>query len=192
MRLGQFETNRLILRPFRKSDYKSWYESYVECGPAKNKWDHGPQEAVKYSEKRFAKMLIRLRQLAKDDDYYRLGAFLKTTGELVGHIDFDIFVRSTHQFANFGYMLHNRHWGLGYGQEATREGLKIGFEQLKLNRLEAAINLDNRRSVKLVKAIGMKREGIKKRYWFENGEWVDHLIFVANPEDVGLRPHKPR
>ena len=57
---------------------------------------------------------------------------------------------------------------------------------------EAAINLDNRKSIRLVKAIGMKREGIKKRYWFEDGKWVDHLIYVANPEDVGFRPLKPK
>jgi RimJ/RimL family protein N-acetyltransferase len=57
--------------------------------------------------------------------------------------------------------------------------------------LEAAINLDNKASIRLAKSIGMKREGIKKRYWFEYEKWTDHLIYVANPEDVGLRPTKP-
>jgi len=37
----------------------------------------------------------------------------------------------------------------------------------------------------------MKREGIKKRYWYEYGKWTDHLIYVANPEDIGLKPTKP-
>jgi RimJ/RimL family protein N-acetyltransferase len=58
-------------------------------------------------------------------------------------------------------------------------------------RLEAAINLDNKKSIRLVKAIGRRREGIKKRYWFEHGKWVDHLIYVANPEDIGLKASKP-
>lgn len=109
----------------------------------------------------------------------------------MGFIDFDIFLRSTHQFANFGYVIHNTHWGRGFGQEAARAGLRIGFEKLKLNRLEAAINLDNKKSIRLARAIGMRREGVKRRYWFEDGKWVDHLIYVANPEDVGLKSKKP-
>ena len=111
---------------------------------------------------------------------------------MIGQIDFDIFVRSTHQFANFGYQIYNRHWKKGYGKEAAYMGLKIGFKELKLNRLEAAMNLDNKISTKLAKAIGMKKEGIKKRYWFEYGKWTDHLIYVANPEDIGLKANKPQ
>lgn len=54
-----------------------------------------------------------------------------------------------------------------------------------------SINLDNKKSIRLVKAIGMQKEGIKKRYWYENEKWVDHIIYVANPEDIGLNGKKP-
>lgn len=37
----------------------------------------------------------------------------KTAGHLIGGIDFDVFVRSTHQIANFGYVIYSRHWGRG-------------------------------------------------------------------------------
>jgi RimJ/RimL family protein N-acetyltransferase len=185
------ETKRLILRPLKLSDYNTWFDAWTNRGPAKNRWDYGPMKAKDCGEKYFKWLLKRHRELAKKDDWYFFGIFEKKTGTLVGHVDLDIFVRGTHQFANFGYRLHNRYWGKGYGQEAARAGLHIGFKQLKLNRLEAAINLDNRKSIRLVKAIGMKREGIKRRYWFEDGKWVDHLIYVANPEDIGLKARKP-
>jgi RimJ/RimL family protein N-acetyltransferase len=159
--------------------------------PSQSRWDYGPKTSRQCSKDYFVKLIARHQKLAKDDDYYWFGVFEKKSGCLIGSIDFDVFLRSTHQFANFGYVIYNRYWGLGYGQEAAALGLKIGFKQLKLNRLEAAINLDNRKSIRLAKAIGMKREGIKKRYWFENGEWVDHLIYVANPEDLGLKAPKP-
>lgn len=191
MKMGTYATKRLILRPFRKSDFQNWFSAYVDCGPAKNRWDHGPYPAAKSTRAHFEKMLKRLRELARKDDYYRYAVFEKKSGELVGHVDFDIFVRSTHQFANFGYIIHNVYWGRGLGQEAARAGLRIGFKQLKLNRLEAAINFDNRRSIRLAKTIGMRHEGIKRKYWFEDGKWIDHLIYVANPEDIGLRAHKP-
>lgn len=191
MKQTVFQTKRLVLRAFRKSDHETWFSAYVECGPAKSRWDHGAYPANKSTPKHFEKFRNRLKELALKDDYYRYAIFDKKTRALVGHIDFDVFLRSTHQFANFGYMIHNRYWGMGFGQEAAKAGLIIGFKELKLNRLEAAINLNNRKSIRLVKAIGMRREGIKKRYWFEDGKWVDHLIYVANPEDVGLKPTKP-
>ena len=191
MKQSIFVTRRLIIRPFRKSDYAAWFEAYVECGAAQSRWDHGPYPAKKSTPAHFDRFRKRLKTLAKKDDYYRYGVFKKNTGQLVGHIDFDIFLRATHQFANFGYMVHNAHWGRGFGQESAAAGLRIGFKELNLNRLEAAINLDNRKSIRLVKAIGMRREGIKRRYWFEDGKWVDHLIYVANPEDVGLTAKRP-
>jgi ribosomal-protein-alanine N-acetyltransferase len=185
-KLGVFKTKRLVLKPITEKDYDVWLDAYTNRMPAQNKWDSGPLPKAKCSKRAFKKIVRKLEQLAKSDDYYRYYIFERKTGNIVGQIDFDVFVRSTHQFANFGYQIFNHHWGKGYGQEASLMGLKIGFRQLKLNRLEAAINLDNRKSIQLAKAIGMRREGIKKRYWFENGKWVDHLIYVANPEDLGL------
>lgn len=187
----EVRTRRLILRPLKSSDYLGWYDCWVNQLPSRSKWDSGPKTSRQCSRSYFKKLMARHHKLSKNDDYYWFGVFEKKSGHLIGAIDFDVFVRSTHQFANFGYVIYNRYWGRGYGQEAAAAGLRIGFKQLKLNRLEAAINLDNRKSIRLVKAIGMTREGIKKRYWFEDDKWVDHLIYVANPENIGLSPRKP-
>ena len=191
MKRKELRTRRLILRPLKKSDYQAWYDASVNGLAKQSKWDGGPVDPKKCSKRSFEKLRKEQKDLSKKDDYYRFYVFEKKTEAIVGIIDFDVFVRDTHQFANFGYRIYNRHWGKGYGQESSAAGLRIGFKQLKLNGLEAAINLDNKKSVRLVKAIGMKKEGIKKRYWFEYGKWVDHLIYVANPEDIGLKATKP-
>ncbi len=191
MKRTEFKTKRLILRALKKSDYAAWSDAYVNCLPEKSKWDRGPMKINLCNEKWFHKIKKRHSDFARKDDCYFYCIFEKKSGALIGQIDFNIFLRSTHQFANFGYFIFNRHWGKGYGQESAAAGLKIGFKQLKLNRLEAAINLDNKKSIRLVKNIGMRYEGIKKRYWFEDGKWVDHLIYVANPEDIGMKPRKP-
>lgn len=191
MKRIETKTKRLVLRALKSTDYQAWYDAHVNSRTKQTKWDRAPMKPEICSLKWFNKIKKEHEDLAKKDDYYRYYVFEKKSGVMVGQIDFDIFVRSTHQFANFGYQIFNRHWGNGYGQESSKAGLKIGFTQLKLNRLEAAINLDNKKSIRLVKAIGMKREGIKKRYWFEDGKWVDHLIYVANSEDIGLKALKP-
>ena len=191
MKRIELRTRRLILRPLKIKDYPVWFEVVTNSLPAHNRWDKGPQPKNKCTKSRFRKIINGHKKDSRTDDCYWYGVFEKKTGLLVGAIDFDIFKRSTHQFANFGYVIYNRHWGKGYGREAAKAGLIIGFKQLKLNRLEAAINLDNKKSIRLVQLIGMRKEGIKKRYWFEFGGWVDHLIYVANPEDIGMKPRKP-
>lgn len=188
----EVRTKRLILRLLKISDYNVWFDSSVNRLPSQSKWDIGARVKKECTKAIFLKLVRRLRQLENEDDYYRFYVFEKKSGLIIGEIDFDVYVRSTHQFSNFGYQIYNLYWGKGYGQEAAKAGLKIGFKDLKLNRLEAAINLDNKKSIRLVKSIGMRKEGIKKRYWFEHGAWVDHLIYVANPEDIGLKPRKPK
>ena len=191
MTISLVKTRRLVLRPLEIRDFNAWFDAYVNGLPKQNKWDLEPMKAKQCSKIQFHRIRRKFEILVKKDDYYRLYVFEKKTGAIVGLVDFDIFVRGSHQFANFGYRIFNRHWRKGYGKEAAGAGLKIGFKQLRLNRLEAAINLDNKASIRLAKAIGMQREGIKKRYWFEDDQWMDHLIYVANPEDLGLKPTKP-
>lgn len=186
MKRCETKTKRLIIRKLKPSDYNAWFDAYVNNLPAKSKWDSGPLSPKSCTKSIFKAVIKKQEKLAKEDKYYRYYVFNKKTNEIIGQIDFDIFKRSTHQFANYGYFIFNRHWNKGYGTEAVKAGLKIGFDELKLHRLEAAINLDNKKSIALVKKIGMKREGIKKRYWFENNQWTDHLIYVANPEDFNL------
>lgn len=191
MKKNEFRTRRLFIRPLKMSDYPQWRAGVMSGLAKQDKWDREPLTKKEASKARFQKLVSQIRQMAKMDDVYIFSVFEKRSGKLIGTIDFDVFIRACHQFANFGYFISNTHRGMGYGQEAARAGLTIGFKHLKLNRLEAAINLDNHKSIRLAKSIGMRREGIKRRYWYEHGEWVDHLIYVANPEDIGLKPRKP-
>ncbi len=191
MKRKEFKTKRLILRPLKSSDYSGWLKACTDRRPKQSRWDEGPLPKKKCTRVDFNKIKNKHERLEKEDKYYWYGVFLRQSEELAGIIDFTVFERSAHQFANFGYVIYNQYWGYGYGQEAAAAGLVIGFKHLKLNRLEGAINLDNRKSIRLAKAIGMRKEGIKKRYWFEDGKWVDHLIYVANPEDLGFKAHKP-
>lgn len=120
MKRLEFKTKRLVLRAPKKSDYDVWYDAYVNGLPKQTKWDRAPMKPKLCSREWFDKIKTEHEGLAKKDDYYRYYVFEKQTDAIVGHIDFDIFVRSTHQFANFGYQIYNRHWGKGHRNEARR------------------------------------------------------------------------
>lgn len=111
MKRQEFRTRRLILRPLKKSDFLAWYDAYASGLPKQSHWDRGPFDPKKCTQKWFDKIKKEHEDLAKKDDYYRYYVFEKKTGALIGQIDFDIFVRSTHQFANFGYQIFNR-WSI--------------------------------------------------------------------------------
>ena len=180
MKQTEFKTKRLVIRPILLTDYKTWFDAYVYSLPPQTKWDSPPYTKKACSLKIFKSIIAEYRRLAKDDDYYRYGIFLKKSDALIGHIDYKIYERGSIEFANYGYRIYNRHWSQGYGQEAAKKGLLIGFKDLKLNRLEAAIDLDNKKSIRLVKAIGMYKEGVRKKFWLEKSGWMDQIMYVAH------------
>lgn len=191
MRRRSVETKRLTLRPLRQTDYPVWYNAYVHQRPKQNQWDRGPFSPKLCTRKWFQKIKLQHSQLAAKDHTYWYGIFENNSGHLIGDLSFYIFERGPNQFANFAYRIFNWYWGKGFGREAARAGLLIGFQQLKLNRLEASIDPENRKSIRLAQKIGMRREGLRKRWWFQQGNWADQIIFAANPEDLGLTASKP-
>jgi len=185
-------TRRLVLRPYRLDDHKTWFDAYVKRLPKQSKYDRDPVPANMCSRREFSKLVRRHEVLAAQDRTYIYGIFERKTGVLVGAIDIHILVREDRQTANFGYQIHNRYWQKGFGKEAAKAGLKIAFSQLKLNRLEAAIYIENKPSIRLAKSIGMRRAGVEKAYLFENGAWVDQIVYIAIPQDIGLKAAPPK
>lgn len=95
------------------------------------------------------------------------------------------------QIANLGYALHNQHWGQGFAKEAAKAAVESAFRKLKLHRLEAGIESKNRASLAVAKAIGMIREGTRKKVIFEKGSWKDLEYFSISAERIGIRKMKP-
>ena len=177
MRRKTHQTARLTLRPLRQCDYSTWVKAYAGGLKQQNEWDQGPLTKNKCTHRVFTQFLLRHRRLAREDRCYIYGVFRRSTR--VGMIDIAIYERGSLQFANLGYRLFNRYWGQGLAGEAVGAAITIGHRDLKLQRLEASIDLHNKRSIKLVKKLGLEREGIKRAYWFQNGGWDDQVIYVA-------------
>jgi ribosomal-protein-alanine N-acetyltransferase len=52
--------------------------------------------------------------------------------------------------------------------EAMNAVIDFGFENMKLNRIEVFIMPRNKRSIKMIKSLGFKREGLLRQRYFEN------------------------
>lgn len=185
------ETNRLILRPQECSDYESWYAGFAGRLPQQYKYDEGQISLDGCDRHWFSGLCQRHQEQALSDYAYIFGVFSRQTNQHLGNVDISTIQREEKQWANLGYGIHNQYWKQGFAKEAVRALLKAGFEQLGYHRIEAAINLDNYPSIALAQRVGLKKECIRRGFYYENEQWVDHFIYVALPPDLGLVEKPP-
>ncbi len=188
MKRGHTLTKRLHIRPYRASDYIAWFESNSNSLPKQSKYDHGPYSAKECSKEIFKTLLEKYKKMDGAEGTYVWGVFEKRSGRLIGVLDISIICRGPLQVANLGYRVFNRYWRKGYGTEFVRAGIKLGLKDLKLNRLEAVIDLDNKASIRLARSSGMVCEGIRKKYFYQNGNWDDQIIFSGQRAQWRLPP----
>jgi ribosomal-protein-alanine N-acetyltransferase len=81
-----------------------------------------------------------------------------------------------HKRAEVGIWIIPSYWDKGFGERALNLIKTIGFNHLKLNRLEAHIANENKRSLFLFKKCGFKEEGILKQYL--NFQGIFHDAFA--------------
>lgn len=62
--------------------------------------------------------------------------------------------------------------------EALRAAISNGFKQMKLNRIDALVYVDNDRSIQLLQKLGFIQEGILRDYFYLDGEIHDHYLFA--------------
>lgn len=182
---------RVVVRPYKASDYRAWKTSFSSVDPIpKNTWDITLRRKKSIMTlAAFRKILNQQKRNRNDDYFFDLGIFLKD-GTLVGGVSIMDISRGAFQSAYLGYRVNNNHWGKGYGKEGVSLAVDIAFKNLKLHRLEAAIEKENKRSIKLIKSIGFTKEGFSKKRLYLRGKWLDMILFAAHSEDFGI-PWKP-
>lgn len=184
-------TERLILRSQQPDDYDVWYAGFSGRLPKQHQYDDGWVCLDHCSRQWFIDLCERHRQEALNDQCFVFGIFSRLTGQHVGNIDLSTIHRGAYQWAVLGYEIHNQHWQQGFGKESVKAALIAGFETLGYHRIEAAINLDNQASIALAQSVGMNKECVRQGFLYEDEQWVDHLIYVALPSDVGLVEKPP-
>lgn len=86
-------------------------------------------------------------------------------------------INRINQSADFHIMIgeqNNRQKGIGFF--ATKEILRHAFKDMNLYRIELTVLESNIRAINLYEKIGFKREGVKRKSVYKNGEFVDMVI----------------
>lgn len=97
-------------------------------------------------------------------------------GNFVGSAGLHRWNREAH-YAQIGCDIAYPYWGQGYGQEAMRQIIEFGWEQMKLNRIEADIVKGNQRSAHVLEKLGFKKEGVLRQRILKGGKYYDVHIY---------------
>ncbi len=116
---------------------------------------------------------------------YTWKIILKATNEFIGVAGFTL-SNDKFKLGEIYYKLHPDHWGKGYATELAKRLVIAGFDDFNLHKVEAGVDTENIRSIRVLEKIGMTREGLRRKILPIRGEWKDnyHYAIVENdPRD---------
>jgi RimJ/RimL family protein N-acetyltransferase len=165
---------RVVLRPFVETDLDAIID--LESRPEVVRYLMWPPMDRAAAERMLAR---RLGQTAidGDDTAIILAMTVPPSDRLAGEFMLRLSSADNRQ-GQIGWTLHPDVQGRGYGTEAARELLRLGFEELGLHRISADADPRNAASLRLMERLGMRREAEFVDNLFVKGEWVGETHYA--------------
>lgn len=97
-------------------------------------------------------------------------------GAHIGNVSlFDINWQDRH--AELGIAIGDKaYWGQGYGTDATRTILRVGFDDFNLHRIFLRVHEDNARAIRCYEKVGFRMEGTLRESVFRDGAYRDMIL----------------
>ena len=167
------ETERLLLRKWRKEDVYDLYEyaSVPEVGPMAG-WK--PHESLEESAK-IIELFINQKEWAIE---------LKENHKVIGSIGFHPSKIKKDRSLEFGYVLCKDYWGHGLISEAVKQVSQFAFERLHQDHLFICCFDDNLRSARVAEKCGFHYyKHLEKAYHRYDGRFMDEQVFIMSKKD---------
>jgi ribosomal-protein-alanine N-acetyltransferase len=173
------------LRPLRQADARRWREVRRRNAEWLRPWEATlPMEGLTTGEvvPTYSMMVRRLRREAREGRM--LPWALTHKGDLVGQVTVGGISWGSLRSAHIGYWIDQDVAGRGITPTGVALALDYCLEDLKLHRIEINIRPENAASLRVVEKLGLRLEGDRTSYLHVDGEWRDHLVFVAMAGEV--------
>ena len=173
------------LRPLRVADAAALY-AYLR-DPAVTERTSYPVVSAPMVEA----MIERSRSRWASGELSRWGVALQHDDQLVGTCGFNEWSQ-VHRWAELAFDLAQAHWGKGLMRHAVTAVLEWTFQQDQVDRVQAFVRVDNRRSERLLERSGFVREGCLRRYRVCRGQAHDFYVYGLLRSDwTAARPPVP-
>jgi len=172
----------VILRALRGKDRREWEALRAENIEWLRPWEATSPEPVT-TRLAFRQLLRQFDREAADG---RLQPFvIETEGRLVGQMHLFGIAWGSLRSASAGYWVAESVAGQGIMPLALAAACDHAFLGLGLHRVEVNIRPENTASLRVVRKLGFRDEGLRLRYLHIAGEWRDHRSFALTSEDLG-------
>ena len=85
--------------------------------------------------------------------------------------------------AEWGFAIGSPYWGTGVFQEGAQLMISFAFETVGVHRLEARAAVRNGRGNGALRKIGAVQEGVLRKSFLKNGEYLDQMLWTNLDED---------
>lgn len=153
----EIETGRLILRPFRESDYDDLFE-YLE--------QLRDDEFEGYPGITYENGREHLKYRLDSEEFYAVQ--IKDTGKVIGNIYCG---RRDYEAREVGYIINRSFQRMGYAKEALGAVIRQSFKE-GVHRIFAECDPRNTSSWKLLESVGLNREA----------HFIQNIYFHTDPE----------
>ena len=151
MPFPHLETDRLLMRMWRESDFESYAALCAD------------PEVMRYLGGKTFNRMEAWRHMAFLIGHWHLLGYghwaveEKSSGELIGRVGF----LNPADWPGFeiGWTLARKFWGKGYATEAAQRALGFGFRELDKPHIISLIHPDNAGSIRVAERLGEKLEG---------------------------------
>lgn len=168
--LPLIETERLLLRMFEARDLDFAFRLFN---------DDEVQKYISPENRRTREqMKVALQNFVKRWQERGFGLWCvseKSGGKMFGYGGFQYFDRTTDVEVLFAFS--RNFWGKGFATETAKACLRFGFEELRLEKIFAAVHFQNTASRRVLEKIGMTYEKREPHYG------VDTIVYVISRDD---------
>ncbi|MBS3171983.1 GNAT family N-acetyltransferase [Candidatus Woesearchaeota archaeon] len=177
-----FETERLILRKPRKTDWKDVVEGVKGLEVSKNlatvPHPYKKKDALWWINRTIKKWRKKQRE------GYTFVIELKSEKKVIGATSVEN-INYQNKTAITGSWINKKYWKKGYITEAKVPILDFAFDKLKLRRLESQVFTNNKASNSMAIKFGFKREGTRKKVTIckADGKIYDDNIYALFRSD---------
>ena len=167
----QIETERLILRNYKKTDINDYWE-YVQMPNVGPRCGWEPHKSIEQAKERLDLEITKSLQFA---------IVLKSENKVIGSIELmepDKNTKGNGKCKEIGCLLSEHYWGKGITTEAGKEVVKFLFNEVGYNRIQARFMPVNIGSGKVMEKLGMKYEGTQRDMAKDNkGNFCDIAVY---------------
>ena len=197
-------TTRLTLRPLQDSDLPASIAALHASEAHFAPWLPAPADiGVDSVESLAQRQFDRARSSHADHSACRLVG-VDGHGRLVGAFNLNNIVRGVLQNADAGWSVNAGFTRQGFATEAMAAMLRLALlpepppaesprwgsaHGLGLHRVQAAIIPTNTASLGVARKLGLRHEGLARRYVKIAGRWQDHELFAVTSEELASGPY---